>query len=164
MAIAADWNAGSFRPVPGGPILLALEKNEAMQAAVETARSLAEVFQRTLIVLHARSAAEVVGFLNPYATTLAEFGIAEDGAVPARCIVKDGRPADAIAGAIEQYQPSVLVMGVKRASETPGPHGTAFSLLARSRVPILCVPPDTASDIAHEETRLATGVACPTGA
>lgn len=164
MAIAADWNAGSFRPTPGGPILLAMEKNEAMQAAVDTARSLAEVFQRKLILLHARSAAEVVGFLNPYATTLAEFGIAEGGAVPVRCIVKDGRPADAIANAIDQYQPSVLVIGVKRASETPGPHGTAFSLLARSRVPILCVPPDTASATADQETDIAKGVNCPAGA
>lgn len=62
MAVAADWNAGSFRPTPGGPILLAVEKNEAMPAAVATALSLAEVFRRTLIVLHARSAAEAVGF------------------------------------------------------------------------------------------------------
>ena len=29
-----------------------------------------------------------------------------------------------------------------RASHTPGPHGTAFALLARSRVPVLCVPPE----------------------
>jgi nucleotide-binding universal stress UspA family protein len=164
MAVAADWNAGSFRPTPGGPVLLAMEKNESMQAAAETARSLAEVFQRTLIVLHARSAAEVVGFLNPCATTLAEFGIAEGGTVPVRCIVKDGRPADAIANAIEQYHPGVLVIGVKRASGTPGNHGTAFSLLARSRVPVLCVPPDTASNAVRQQTIIAQGVICSTGA
>ena len=164
MAVAADWNAGSFRPTPGGPVLLAMEKNEATQAAVETARSLAEVFQRTLLVLHARSAAEVVGFLNPPATSLEEFGIAKGGTTPVRCIVKDGRPADAIANAIAQYHPSVLVIGVKRASGTPGPHGTAFSLLAQSRVPILCVPPDTASAAARKETCISTGTTCSTGA
>lgn len=156
MAVAADWNAGPFRPAPGGPILLAVEKNEAMPAAVAAARSLAEVFQRTLLVLHARKAAEVFGFLNPPATSLEEFGIAERGPFPVRCIVKDGRPADAIANAIEQYHPGVLVVGVKRASGTPGPHGTAFSLLARSRVPILCVPPDTALSITQQETCIPT--------
>ena len=36
-----------------------------------------------------------------------------------RCIVKDGKPGDAIVEAIGQYHPSVLVVGVKRTSETP---------------------------------------------
>ena len=56
LAVAADWNAGSFRPTPGGPVLLAMERNEATPAAVATACSLAEIFQRTLLVLHARAA------------------------------------------------------------------------------------------------------------
>ena len=59
-----------------------------------------------------------------------------------RCIVKDGNPADAVVEAIAQFQPSILVAGVKRTSDTPGPHGTAFALLARSRCPVLCVPPE----------------------
>jgi hypothetical protein len=55
--------------------------------------------------------------------------------------------------AIAQYHPSILVAGVKRASETPGPHGTAFALLARSRVPVLCVPPETAAgEVEREES------------
>ena len=53
LAVSADWNAGPFRPTPGGPVLLAMERNEATQAAVATAYSLAETFQRTLLVLHA---------------------------------------------------------------------------------------------------------------
>jgi len=57
-------------------------------------------------------------------------------------MIKDGNPADAIVNAIEQYHPCILVAGVKRASLTPGPHGTAFALLAQSRVPVLCVPPE----------------------
>ena len=63
LAVAADWNAGEFRPVPGGPVMLAMEHNDASQAAVETARSLAQVFKRTLLVVHARASAE--GLRNP---------------------------------------------------------------------------------------------------
>ena len=142
LAVAADWNAGPFRPVPGGPVLLAMERNEATPAAVATALSLAETFHRTLLVVHARTPAEAAAFLNPCATTLEEFGIQPGGRFPVRCIVRDGSPAGVIAAAIAQYRPSMLVAGVKRASDTPGPHGTAFELLACSRVPVLCVPPE----------------------
>jgi nucleotide-binding universal stress UspA family protein len=142
LAVAADWNAGEFRPTPGGPVLLAMERNEATSAAVSTAHSLAETFHRTLIVLHARGSAEASAFLNPCSTTLEEFGVRSRGSFPVRCIVKDGNPADAVAEAIGQFQPSILVVGVKRASGTPGPHGTAFALLARSRCPVICVPPE----------------------
>jgi nucleotide-binding universal stress UspA family protein len=152
LAVAADYNAGSFRPVPGGPVMLALERNEATAEAAATACSLAETFHRTLIVVHARRPEEAVAFLNPMATTVKQFGIEGDGRFPMRCIVKDGKPADAIAEAIGQFQPSVLVLGVKRASQTPGPHGTAFTLLARSRVPVLCVPPAETVPAAEQET------------
>jgi nucleotide-binding universal stress UspA family protein len=150
LAVAADWNAGPHRPTPGGPVLLAMEKNEASAEASATAYSLAETFDRPLVVLHARAAAEASAFLNPCATTREEFGIEQSGLVTVRCLVKDGTPADAIAGAIAQFHPSLLVIGVKRASETPGPHGTAFALLAGSRVPVLCVPPAMQSvEIGH---------------
>jgi nucleotide-binding universal stress UspA family protein len=152
LAVAADYNAGSFRPVPGGPVMLALERNEATAEAATTACSLAETFHRTLIMVHARRPEEAVAFLNPMATTVKQFGIEGDGRFPMRCIVKDGKPADAITEAIGQFQPSVLVLGVKRASQTPGPHGTAFTLLARSRVPVLCVPPAETVPAAEQET------------
>lgn len=152
LAVAADWNAGSFRPTPGGPILLAVDMNDATPAAVATASSLAEVFQRTLVVLHARRSAEASAFLNPRATKLRQFGIEASSTFPIRYIVKDGPPEHAIANAIDQYRPSVLVVGVKRTSETAGPHGTAFLLLACSRVPVLCVPPDDFSDASEKET------------
>jgi nucleotide-binding universal stress UspA family protein len=145
LAVAADYNAGAFRPVPGGPVMLAMERNAATAEAAANAGSLAEIFHRTLVVVHARPPAEAIAFLNPAATTLQEFGIENGGRFPVRCVVKDGKPGDAIVEAIGQYQPSVLVIGVKRTSETPGPHGTAFTLLARSRVPVLCVPPVAAS-------------------
>jgi hypothetical protein len=66
-------------------------------------------------------------------------------------MVKDGNPSDTIAEAITQFQPSILVAGVKRASDTPGPHGTAFALLARSRVPVLCVPPEATREAGMHE-------------
>jgi nucleotide-binding universal stress UspA family protein len=151
LAVAEDWNAGDYRPHPGGPVLLAIECNRAAPAAVAAACSLAETFNRTLLVLHARGPAEASAFLNPGATTLAQFGVNPAGRFPVRCIVKDGNPADVIAAAIEQYHPSLLVAGVKRASDSPGPHGTAFTLLARSRVPVLCVPPDPVARVLRQE-------------
>jgi len=144
LAVAADWNAGPNRPTPGGPVLVAMERNEAAAAAAATACSLAEIFQRPLLVLHARSAAESVAFLNPIAATLDEFGVQPNARFPVRYIVKDGTPAEAAVEGIAQNHPCILVAGVKRASGTPGPHGTIFALLARSRVPVLCVPPEPA--------------------
>jgi nucleotide-binding universal stress UspA family protein len=142
LAVAADWNAGPFRPTPGGPVLLAINKNEAAGDALATALSLAEIFERPLHIIHARSAAETMGFLNPAATSPHDFGVPATTKVKVECHVKDGTPADVIGSAISQLRPSILVIGVKRTSGTPGPHGTAFSLLARSRVPVLCVPPE----------------------
>jgi nucleotide-binding universal stress UspA family protein len=143
LAVAADWNAGAFRPTPGGPVLLAMERNEAAAAAAATAISLAQRFERPLLVLHARTAAEAG--LDPCATSLEALGIDVSAEITVRCIVKDGNPEEAIAEGIAENHPCILVAGVKRASATPGPHGTAFSLLARSRVPVLCVPPERTS-------------------
>ena len=151
LAVAADYNAGAYRPVPGGPVMLAMERNEATPEAVATACSLAEIFHRTLVVVHARRPEEAVAFLNPIETTPEQFGIMSEGRFPVRCIVKDGKPGDAIVEAVAQYQPSVLVVGVKRTSETLGPHGTAFTILARSRVPVLCVPPHVAGAVREPE-------------
>jgi nucleotide-binding universal stress UspA family protein len=158
LAVAADWNAGEFRPVPGGPVLLAMDRNDATQAAVDAACSLAATFQRTLIVVHARTAAEASAFLNPCATSLEQFGIAANGAFPVRCIVKDGHPADAIPRAVAQFSPSMLVAGVKRKSDSPGPHGTILALLAVSRVPVLCVPSQTAVADAHPDAHVAVEI------
>ncbi len=74
LAVAADWNAGAFRPTPGGPVLLAMERNEASAAAMATASSLARVFERPLLVLHARTPAEAAENPDPCAATLEEFG------------------------------------------------------------------------------------------
>ncbi len=142
LAVAADWNAGPNRPTPGGPVLLAVEPNAAAAAAAATAYSLAETFRRPLLVLHVRTAAEAAAGMNPCAASLEDFGIKLQGQAPVHCLVKDGNPADAVQEAIAENHPCILVAGVKRASGTPGPHGTAFALLSSSRVPVLCVPPE----------------------
>jgi nucleotide-binding universal stress UspA family protein len=157
MAVAADWNAGSHRPAPGGPVLLALERNEATTAAAETAYSLAETFGRPLLALHVRTAAEAAA-RQSLCGSMEDFGIRLRGKTPVRCLVKDGNPADAISRAIAEYHPSILVAGVKRASGTPGQHGTAFALLSISRVPILCVPPGLAQSDAKGEVPLSAAV------
>lgn len=158
LAVAADWNAGEFRPAPGGPVMLAIEQNEASPAAVEAACSLATVFRRTLIVVHARTAAETSAFLNPCSTSAAQFGIRETGEFTVRCVVKDGTPADAVTRAVLQYGPSILVTGVKRKSGSGGPHGTAFAVLSASRAPVLCVPaPTVAAAATGAEAPVAVG-------
>jgi nucleotide-binding universal stress UspA family protein len=143
LAVAADWNAGPHRPTPGGPVLLAMERNDAAAAAAATAASLAQTFDRPLLALHVRTAAEQAAGLNP-CTVMEDQGIRFEGAIQVRCLVKDGNPADAVAEAIQENHPCILVAGVKRTSGTPGPHGTAFALLSASRVPVLCVPPNAA--------------------
>ena len=154
LAVSADLNVGEFRPIPGGPVMLALERNDATQAAAETARSLAEVFKRTLLVVHARGSAEVSAILNPGSTRLEEFGLKPTADCPMRMIIKDGNPADAVAQAIEQYKPSILVAGVKRKSDSPGPHGTAFAILASSHCPVLCVPAETLAGTGEPAERI----------
>lgn len=143
LAVAADWNAGANRPTPGGPVLLAMERNDAAAAAAAAASSLAVTFRRPLIVLHVRSAAEKAANLNP-STLIENQGIRFEGTMQVRSLVEDGDPADAVAEVISEYHPSILVAGVKRTSGTPGPHGTVFQLLSASRVPVLCVPPEIA--------------------
>ncbi|MFZ0336559.1 MAG: universal stress protein [Terracidiphilus sp.] len=158
LAVAADWNAGPHRPTPGGPVLLAMERNEAAVEAAATAASLAHTFDRPLLALHVRTAAEKSVGLNPW-TVMEDQGIRFEGTIQVRGLVKDGDPADAIAEAIAENHPCILVAGVKRASGTPGPHGTAFALLSASRVPVLCVPPVTAGIGAKPE--VAREVAVP---
>jgi nucleotide-binding universal stress UspA family protein len=157
LAVAADWNAGPYRPTPGGPVLMTMERNDAAAAAAATAYSLAEIFERPLLVLHVRTAAEQAAGMNPCAT-MEDFGIEAVGKAQVRCLVKDGDPADAVAGAIAEYHPCILVAGVKRASATPGPHGTAFALLSASRVPVLCVPPEEAHAVVEREVALPVGI------
>jgi nucleotide-binding universal stress UspA family protein len=157
LAVAADWNAGPNRPTPGGPVLLAMERNDAAAAAAATAYSLAETFERPLLVLHVRTAAEAAASMNPCVASLEDFGVGLEGKAPVHCLVKDGNPADAVAEAIAENHPCILVAGVKRFSGTPGPHGTAFALLSSSRVPVLCVPPEVTRASMEQEAAIPVG-------
>jgi nucleotide-binding universal stress UspA family protein len=157
LAVAADWNAGPNRPAPGGPVLLAIQRNHAAGTAAAAACSLAETFKRPLLVLHVRTAAETADKLDPCSIKLEDFGIRHESTIPVHCLVKDGDLADAVAEAIAEHHPSILVAGVKRASGTSGPHGTAFALLSASRAPVLCVPPEVA------DADAVRGVALPVG-
>jgi nucleotide-binding universal stress UspA family protein len=148
----------SIRPTPGGSVLLAIDHNEALESSVDAAGSLARTFQRTLIVVHARTPAEASAFLNPCATALEQFGVRDSGEFPVRCIVKDGNPAEALTQAIVQYKPSILVIGVKRKSDSPGPHGTAFNVFASSRVPVLCVPAQAGQSLLDQEEMIAAEI------
>ena len=166
LAVADDWNAGPNRPLPGGPVLLTMERNEASAAAAAAAYSLAVTFDRPLLALHVRTAAEATAGMNP--CNPKDFGMKLPprphhalsggsgwlrGEAPVHCLVKDGDPAEAVAEAIAENHPCILVTGVKRISATPGPHGTAFAFLSASRVPVLCVPPERAQ---ADMERLAT--------
>jgi hypothetical protein len=93
LAVAADWNAGEFRPTPGGPVMLAMERNEATAGGGGCGLFAgSRPFKRPLLVVHARTAAEASAFLNPCATTLEEFGIQTSEDVPVRCMVKRRQP------------------------------------------------------------------------
>ena len=92
LAVAADYNAGAFRPVPGGPIMLAMERNEATTEASDTACSLADTFRRTLIVVHARRPEEAVAFLNPISDNGGAVRNGERGALSA-ALHRKGRQA-----------------------------------------------------------------------
>jgi nucleotide-binding universal stress UspA family protein len=157
LAVSADWNAGAFRPAPGGPVLLAMERNDASAAAAATAYSLAETFQRPLLMLHARASGGANDLLDAGDARLQEFGIQPSAEVPVHSLMKDGNPVDAVVEAIGHYHPCILVAGVKRASQTPGPHGTVFAMLARSRVPVLCVPPEAAGVAQTRENSISVG-------
>lgn len=157
LAVEADWNAGEYRPTPGGAVMLAAEKNSATPAAVDAAQSLASTFSRTLVVVHARTAAAASAFLNPGTTSAEQFGVRTNAGYPVQYIVKDGHPAEAIQDAIAQFKPSILVAGVKRRSDSPGPHGTIFSLIAAARVPVLCVPEGSNADEKADERAAMAG-------
>jgi nucleotide-binding universal stress UspA family protein len=158
LAVAADWNAGRNRPTPGGPVLLAIERNDATAESVAISSSLAETFSRPLILVHVRTASEYGAMVNPKAFRVEDYGVHPRRGILVQEIVKDGNPVDAITEAVQQHHPCILVVGVKRASDTPGPHGTAFALMARSRVPVLCVPPAWASGISEKEPAIALEV------
>ena len=106
-------------------------------------------------MVHVRTAEESGAFLNPKAIRIEEYGVHPRRGLLIQEIIKDGNPVEAVIEAIDQLHPCILVVGVKRTSDTPGPHGTAFALMARSRVPVLCVPPAWVAGKHEQEPALA---------
>ena len=150
----ANWNCELTRPMRWGD---APQAHRDLEGRKTAGKSLAVTFQRPLLLLHVRTAAEIKAGKDPCAAIPADFGVklpprphhAQNGGsgwllneAPVHCIVKDGDPGEAIQEAIAECHPCILVAGVKRMSGTRGPHGTAFALLTVSRVPVLCVPPE----------------------
>jgi hypothetical protein len=92
-------------------IVVATDMHGQPEAALDCAQKLATHYGARIVLAHGTNPLEYAGL--------------------------GGVPAEAIA----QHRPCLPVAGVKRASDTPGPHGTAFALLTCSRVPVMCVPP-----------------------
>lgn len=141
LAVASDTlPADQFRP--GSNCVIPVERNAASLAAIASARAVAEQFGLGLLLVHARTAEEVSAAANPCADTLSQvrFPMGE-GHVPIRCVVRDGRPADVVSEVVAQYPTALIVLGVNRESRTGLAHGTAFEVMAKARVPVLCIPP-----------------------
>jgi nucleotide-binding universal stress UspA family protein len=148
LAVAADTLVEGRVNLTGGQILVPVENNPASIAAISTARALAEKFGLGLLLLHARTASEAAAHLNPCAGTVNQIQFPQGSTrVPVRCLVKDGQPAEVIQQVAAEYPVSMIVLGVNRESRSGGieadrlHYGTAFSVLAAARVPVLCVPP-----------------------
>jgi nucleotide-binding universal stress UspA family protein len=141
LIVAEDWIEDASLSAASKPVLLAIEQNDP-PAAAESACSLAQAFARPLLVLQVRSGEEETeASTSPRADRLEDLGIQVPGNVQVRCLAKMGNRDDAIADAIAENHPGLLVVGVQRANGRPVLHGMAFILLLAARVPVLCVPP-----------------------
>jgi nucleotide-binding universal stress UspA family protein len=148
LSVAADTLVNGQVNLKSGQILVPVENNPASIAAINTARALAEQFGLGLLLLHARTASEAAAQLNPCAGTMSQTQFPQGNtSVPVRCLVRDGRPAEVIHQVAAEYPVSMIVLGVNRESHSVGDeadklhYGTAYSVLAAAKVPVLCVPP-----------------------
>lgn len=132
---ASEFAAGSNCVIP-------VERNNASVRAIATAREVAEQFGLGLLLVHARTAAEADAKLDPCAETFENVSFpAGKARIPIRCLVRDGSPADVVKGVVSQYPTALVVIGVNRESRTGKTHGTAYEVMAKAKVPVLCVPP-----------------------
>ena len=130
----------------GGHILVPVQRTTASISVLSTAQVLAAQFAGDIILLHVRSEEEIAAQLNPCAQGLS-FPMTEPR-VSIRCLVRDGDPAAVIANTAKQYRASMIVLTVNRESRRGhGLHGTAFEVIANSRVPVLCVPAPRGAEV-----------------
>ena len=85
LAVAADWNAGRLSPHAGRAGAAGHGAQRGCRRGLATACSLAQIFERPLLVLHARTPAEAAANPDPCAATLEEFGV-ESQASSFRCV------------------------------------------------------------------------------
>lgn len=121
----------------GGHLLVPVQRTTASLSVLSTAQAVAAQFAGDIILLHVRTADEIAAQLNPCAQGLS-FPMTEPR-VAVRCLVRDGEAAEVIAHTATQYRVAMIVLAVNRESRH-GQHGTAFEVIANSRVPVLCVP------------------------
>ncbi len=141
LAVAADaLPAGEFRT--GANCVVPVERNDVSLQAIATAREVAEQFGLGLLLVHARTPQEVMAKLNPCNETFKQVQFPQGKTdISVRCLVRDGRPADVIHQTVAQYPTALIVIGVNRESRTGQLHGTAYEVMAKAKVPVLCVPP-----------------------
>lgn len=141
LAVAADaLPSGEF--LAGSNCVVPVERNDASVRAIATAREVAEQFGLGLLLVHARTPAEAEAKLDPCAETFEQVNFPTGKAqVPVRCVVRDGSPADVVQSVVAQYPTALVVIGVNRESRTGRVHGTAYEVMAKAKVPVLCIPP-----------------------
>lgn len=141
LAVAADaLPVGELSS--GANCVIPVERNDVSLHAIATAREVAEQFGLGLLLVHARTAAEASLHLDPCAETFQQVRFpAGKTHVPVRCLVRDGEPADVVKEIVAQYPTALIVIGVNRESRTGRSHGTAYEVMAKAKVPVLCVPP-----------------------
>ena len=158
LAVAADLV--SRGPLVGGRILVPMQRSTASIDAIVTAKAVAAKLNADLLLLHVRTSEEMATQVDPCAAAGMSFPLTEPR-VPVRCLVRDGKVAPVIADTAEQYRVSLMAMTVNRESRSRslGPHGTAYEVVARAKVPVLLFPPADAQRVeeaTHQE--VAVGV------
>lgn len=144
LAVAAD--AAGSADLQGANLLVPVEKNDVSLDAVVAAQTLASQCSGSLVLLHALAEHDAVP--DPCVETMGRVAFPKaDTRVPVRCVVRKGSAEEVIPAAAEQYHAALIVLGVNRESRSKGvkSHGTAYEVIARSRVPVLLVPPATAT-------------------
>ena len=145
LAVAAGLECGRVPSHSGRAGAAGHGAQRGHRAAVATARLAGRGFPADTAGASCPRLGGGIGLPEPGRDPLEEFGLAASAEFPMRMYRQGRQSGGCRREAIAQYQPSILVAGVKRSSDTPGPHGTVFALLARSRVPVLCVPPEAVS-------------------
>lgn len=141
LAVSSDAvPVGAF--VSGSNCVIPVERNEVSAQALATARELAEQFGLGLMLVHARTAEEAAAQMDPCTESAPLIGVpAGKKEVSVRCLVRDGNPADVVQGVVAEFPTALIVIGVNRESRTGKVHGTAYEVMAKAKVPVLCVPP-----------------------